>query len=240
VAARRPRRLVLGVLSIAITVSGIVAALAAHDDIADGSNSVRADRLNQALLAITITLIVLAAVNAVFVTWATALDNKRPSALARALGATPQQLSAGLSAAQVLPALAGALLGIPGGVELMQPFFEAAEGIRTLDLLHGKRNAGSRASAESPGKERFPSYRRSAILSSFSREIAGVSGLKPDSGPRRLARRLPSSTVGSHPAPRSPLAVGATVPLLTLLHTCSSPPLRIGSRRTPAPRPFRQ
>jgi hypothetical protein len=72
----------------------------------------------------------------------------------------------------------------------IQAFPRAAEGIRTLDLLHGKQNAGSRASAESPGKERFPSYRRSAILSSFSREIAGVSGLKPDSGPCRLARRL--------------------------------------------------
>jgi ABC-type lipoprotein release transport system permease subunit len=40
-------------------------------------------------------------------------------ALARALGATPQQVSAGLSAAQVLPALVGALLGIPGGIGLV-------------------------------------------------------------------------------------------------------------------------
>jgi ABC-type antimicrobial peptide transport system permease subunit len=62
---------------------------------------------------------VLAAVNAVFVTWATALDNKRPSALARALGATPQQVTAGLSTAQVLTALAGALIGIPGGLQLI-------------------------------------------------------------------------------------------------------------------------
>jgi ABC-type lipoprotein release transport system permease subunit len=118
VAARRPRRTVLAVVSIAITVSGIVAALAAHADL-DGSNGVSADRLDQVLLVITITLIALAAVNAIFVTWATALDTRRSSALVRALGATPQQVSAGLSAAQVLPALAGAVLGIPGGLELI-------------------------------------------------------------------------------------------------------------------------
>jgi ABC-type lipoprotein release transport system permease subunit len=121
VAGRRPRRAALVMLSIAITVSGIVAALAAHADALDGSSldPARADRLNQALLAITITLVALAAVNAVFITWATALDAKHSSALARALGATPQQVTAGLSAAQVLPALAGAILGIPGGIALI-------------------------------------------------------------------------------------------------------------------------
>jgi putative ABC transport system permease protein len=119
IAARRPRRVVLAALSIAITVSGVVAALGAHADIADGSNSFRADQLNKVLLAITITLVALAAVNAIFITWATALDAKRSSALARALGATPQQVSVGLSAAQVLPALAGAILGVPGGLGLL-------------------------------------------------------------------------------------------------------------------------
>jgi ABC-type lipoprotein release transport system permease subunit len=122
-AARRPRRVVLGVVSIAITVSGIVGALAAHIDLEQsiGSSVVdqsRTDRLNQVLLVITITLVALAAVNAIFITWATALDARRSSALARALGATPQQVSTGISAAQVLPALAGAVLGIPGGIAL--------------------------------------------------------------------------------------------------------------------------
>jgi putative ABC transport system permease protein len=138
VAARRPRRVVLATASIAITVSGIVAALAAHADVnasqltgasiadqlsgASGSvaDASRADRLNQVLLVITLTLLALAAVNAVFITWATALDTRRSSALARALGATPQQVSAGLSAAQVLPALVGAILGIPGGILLIE------------------------------------------------------------------------------------------------------------------------
>jgi putative ABC transport system permease protein len=119
VAARRPRRVVLAVVSIAITVSGLVAALAAHAELVEGSSSVRADQLNGVLLAITITLVTLAAVNVIFITWAAALDARHSSALARALGATPQQVSAGLSAAQVLPALAGAILGIPGGFALL-------------------------------------------------------------------------------------------------------------------------
>jgi putative ABC transport system permease protein len=119
-AARRPRRTVLATFSIAVTVSGLVAALAAHAELADGSsNSVRADRLNQVLLVLAITLVALAAVNAIFITWATALDARRSSALTRALGATPRQVGAALSAAQLLPALAGAVLGIPGGLALL-------------------------------------------------------------------------------------------------------------------------
>jgi hypothetical protein len=121
VAARRLRRTVLAMVSIAITVSGIVAVLAARSDLLDGASldPARTDRLNQVLLVITITLLALAAVNSIFITWATALDARHSSALARALGATPQQVAAGLSAAQVLPALAGAILGIPGGLELI-------------------------------------------------------------------------------------------------------------------------
>ena len=138
VAARRPRRAVLATASIAITVSGVVAALSAHADLNNdkpsGTASVedqltgaagtfdasRTDRLNQVLLVIVITLLALAAINAIFVTWATALDARHSSALARALGSTPQQVSVGLSAALVLPALVGAILGIPGGIALIE------------------------------------------------------------------------------------------------------------------------
>jgi putative ABC transport system permease protein len=70
------------------------------------------------LLVITVMLVALAAVNAIFITWATALDARHSLALARALGATPREVSAGLSATQVLPAFAGAALGIPGGIGL--------------------------------------------------------------------------------------------------------------------------
>jgi ABC-type lipoprotein release transport system permease subunit len=81
------------------------------------------------LLVLTVSLVALAAVNAVVVTWATALDTRHSSALARALGATPQQVSAGLSAAQVLPALAGAVLGIPGGLGLFAALGGGGDGV---------------------------------------------------------------------------------------------------------------
>jgi ABC-type antimicrobial peptide transport system permease subunit len=61
---------------------------------------------------------VLAAINAVFITQATVLDAQRASALARAFGTTPRQVTAGLCVAQMLPALAGVILGIPAGLGL--------------------------------------------------------------------------------------------------------------------------
>jgi putative ABC transport system permease protein len=102
-----------------------VSVLAAHAQLSSrhvvaspGLADPRADRLNQVLLMITLMLVALAAVNVIVITWATANDTRRSSALERALGATPQEVSIGLSAAQVLPALGGAVLGIPGGLAL--------------------------------------------------------------------------------------------------------------------------
>ena len=122
VAARRPRRMALNAISIAVTVGGIVTVLIAHASItlgvSSGLDNPKTDRLDQVMLVITIMLVALAAVNAIFITWATVLDARRSSALARALGATPRQVTAGLSAAQALPALAGAIAGIPAGIEL--------------------------------------------------------------------------------------------------------------------------
>jgi ABC-type lipoprotein release transport system permease subunit len=122
IAARRPRRTLLGALSIAITVSGIVGVLAAYahfyTEKAPGADP-RAE-IGEIMQLITIMLVAQAAVNAICITWATALDTRHSSALARALGATPDQVSAGLSAAQVLPALVGALVGLPGGIALAE------------------------------------------------------------------------------------------------------------------------
>ncbi len=134
VAARRPRRVVLNAASIFVTVTGIVAVLAAHaqsnqDAQLVGGTDPGTVRGNQVLLVITVTLVALAAVNAIFVTWATALDAKHSSALTRALGATPQQVSTGLSVAQVLPALVGAALGIAGGLALFAALGGGEDGI---------------------------------------------------------------------------------------------------------------
>jgi ABC-type lipoprotein release transport system permease subunit len=124
VAARRPRRVVLGVVSIAITVSGIYVALVLNaylitQPLAGGYDDAQVELLRQVLLVVMVILLSLAAVNAIFITWATVLDNRHSSALARALGATPREVSSAMAAAQVLPALVGAILGIfPGGFAL--------------------------------------------------------------------------------------------------------------------------
>lgn len=124
VAARRPRRLVLGTVSIVITVSGLVVALAlrgelARQQAAGGIDAARMHSLMRVVVIVTVVLFCLAAINALFLTWATALDSRRPSALARALGATPRDVAAALAGAQVLPALVGALLGaVPGSLAL--------------------------------------------------------------------------------------------------------------------------
>jgi putative ABC transport system permease protein len=136
VAARRPRRVVLSAASIFIAITGIVALLAAnaqvgHDAELVGGTDPNTDRFNQVMLVITVSLVALAAINAILVTWATALDARHSSALARALGATPQQVSTGLSAAQVMPALVGAVLGIPGGLTLFAALGGGGDGVST-------------------------------------------------------------------------------------------------------------
>lgn len=124
VAARRPRRVVLAVASIAIMVSGIYVALILEaflstPPVAGDYSDAQVEQLRQVLLVWTAVLLCLTAVNAVVISWATVLDNRHSSALARALGATPRDVTAALAAAQVLPALAGAVLGVfPGGVAL--------------------------------------------------------------------------------------------------------------------------
>ena len=127
-AARRPRRALLSAASIAVTVCGLVAVLAFHATVNQELPGRSAGRLanpviardEQMLLVITVVLVVLAALNAIFTAWVTVLDARHASALVRALGATPRQVSGGLVAAQVLSALPGAIAGVPLGIVLFK------------------------------------------------------------------------------------------------------------------------
>jgi putative ABC transport system permease protein len=131
--ARRPRRALLSAASVAVTASGIVAVLAFHTTVrlrsATQSNGL-ADpvviRDEQMLTVLTVVLVALTVLNAICAAWATVLDARQASAVARALGASPRQVTAGIAAAQVLPAVPGVLLGIPLGIGL---FDVAAHGI---------------------------------------------------------------------------------------------------------------
>lgn len=125
--ARRPHRAVLSMASTAITVTGIVAVMAAHhaSDIISGRfdwfaglADPDASRVSQVMAVLTVVLVILACVNAIITGWATAVDTRQPSALSRALGGTARQVSVGLSIAQALSALPGAILGLPLGVLL--------------------------------------------------------------------------------------------------------------------------
>jgi ABC-type antimicrobial peptide transport system permease subunit len=111
--ARRPRRVLLSVFSVAVTATGLVLVAILR---ATKANWSLGPGVTQATTIISFMLVLLAAVNAVFIAWTTALETRHPAALARALGATPEQITTGMSVAQLLPALVGALLGILGGI----------------------------------------------------------------------------------------------------------------------------
>jgi putative ABC transport system permease protein len=126
---RRPRRALLTAANIAVTVTGLVAVLSFHATvnsklgtggsmIAGGLSDPVVTRDEQMLTVITIVLVVLAALNAIFTTWATVIDARRASALMRALGARDTQVGSGLVVAQVLAALPGAIAGVPLGIGL--------------------------------------------------------------------------------------------------------------------------
>ena len=114
-AARRPRRLVLSIFSVAVTTSGLVTVLIIH---ATASNWSLGPQVMKVTTIISVMLIALAAVNAIFIAWTTALEARHSAALAQALGATPRQITIGLTTAQLVPALVGVLLGIPGGIAI--------------------------------------------------------------------------------------------------------------------------
>jgi putative ABC transport system permease protein len=127
--ARRPRRIALTAASLTVAVAMVVATLALRYRI-DVRNQQQAgyyfgtgtiaDRVGQLVFILTTILVVLAAINAIFTAWVTVIDVQRPTALTRAIGATPRQIGAGLAAAQLIPGLLAACLGIPVGLGLYQ------------------------------------------------------------------------------------------------------------------------
>jgi putative ABC transport system permease protein len=135
-AARRPRRLILSTLSVTVTVAGIVAITIEHARLGGTSQLVNPQnqRMTQVLLVITTMLIVLAAINAILITWATVLDARHASALVRALGATPQQTSSALIAAQFASVLPGSLLGIPLGMGLLKAVAKSGDAYKLLPI----------------------------------------------------------------------------------------------------------
>ncbi|MGD0554308.1 MAG: FtsX-like permease family protein [Streptosporangiaceae bacterium] len=123
--ARRPVRTLLHAAGITATVIAAMALLAFDAQPGQGDNlgfsyvpdpdNAEASRL---LLAVTVALVLLATVNVIVIGWTTALETRRTQAIARTLGATPGQVTAGLALGQVLPALPATLVGIPMGLGL--------------------------------------------------------------------------------------------------------------------------
>ncbi|MFG3438139.1 FtsX-like permease family protein [Nonomuraea sp. NPDC047897] len=128
--ARRPGRSVLQACSTATTMIAIVALLTLHAQPErgyglDGSSvlpNLRGEHDRRLMLAVTILLVALAVLNTLTFTWTTAMEARANMAIARTLGATPGQISAGLSVAQLLPALPGAVIGVPLGIGLLSLF----------------------------------------------------------------------------------------------------------------------
>ncbi|MEV0399006.1 FtsX-like permease family protein [Actinoallomurus sp. NPDC050550] len=128
--ARRPGRAFLHACNMTATLTVITALLVQYAQPArgygvDGSSSLanlKADQGRHMMLAVTAALIILAVINTITITWTTAQEARPTMAIARTLGATPGQITAGLSTAQLLPTLPGALVGIPIGIILCLPF----------------------------------------------------------------------------------------------------------------------
>jgi putative ABC transport system permease protein len=122
---RRPRRALLGAASVAVTMTGIVAVLTFHatadQRLGGGSSSLTnpvITRDEQMLVVLTVALVALAVLNAIITAWATVLDTIGAAALARAFGATRWQLTGAIAVAQLLPAIPGAMVGVPLGLGL--------------------------------------------------------------------------------------------------------------------------
>ncbi|MGH3266657.1 MAG: FtsX-like permease family protein, partial [Trebonia sp.] len=139
--ARRQRRALLSTANMAVTVTGLVTVISFHSAatnrlsgaatsglVATGISDPVVNRDLQVLGVITVMLLTLALLNAVFTTWATVLDARRASAVMRALGARARQVRLGLVVAQVLSAIPGTLVGVGLGLLLFKAAVKSSGG----------------------------------------------------------------------------------------------------------------
>lgn len=123
--ARRPGRAVLAGAGVAATTLMVTALLTWHTELATrpdftqfGPIGVRADQTGQVLLAVTLALVAMSALNTVLLGLSAAAAARPTLSVARTLGATPGQVVAALCVAQLLPAVPGVAAGIPAGLGL--------------------------------------------------------------------------------------------------------------------------
>ncbi|CAG7649548.1 FtsX-like permease family protein [Actinacidiphila bryophytorum] len=123
--ARRPGRAALAAAGTAAGTVMVTALLTWHADLGSrpdfrqfGPIQVRADQTGRVLLAVTLALVALSALNAVLLGWSTAVQARHTLTVARTLGATPGQVVCALCVAQFLPALPGVAAGVPTGLLL--------------------------------------------------------------------------------------------------------------------------
>ncbi|GAB1820072.1 ABC transporter permease [Herbidospora sp. RD11066] len=127
--ARRPGRALLHACGTAATCVGITVMLLVYAQPEQGwdfggvvMTDLQDDKARELLVGVTLALIALSVMNTVTMVWTTAKESRATMAIARTLGATPGQITAGLSFAQLLPTLPGALAGIPFGLFLQWLF----------------------------------------------------------------------------------------------------------------------
>lgn len=124
--ARRPGRAgltAIGTAAISLMVAALLAyrATAGHDTgtgLSDPAMAAVNARIGEVVLGVTVALVALSALNAVFVGWSSAVQARHALAVTRTLGATPGQVVTALCTAQLLPAVPAVLAGIPGGIAL--------------------------------------------------------------------------------------------------------------------------
>ncbi|MCQ4043060.1 ABC transporter permease [Streptantibioticus rubrisoli] len=127
--ARRPGRAALTSVGTAATSLMVTAVLtfraAPGTGPASGASTpleVRNIQTGQVLLAVTLALVALSALNTVFLGWSAAVQARRALTIVRTLGATPGQVVTALCVAQLLPAVPGLVTGIPAGLGLYWAF----------------------------------------------------------------------------------------------------------------------